>query len=522
MDVFEYLEERKKNIKKDKATKLKNLKEAKELIKSHDKFFIIGDYDADGICATTESFFILKDLGKEVNVRFPRRVTEGYGLSMKIVDEIIENVSKDTLICTVDNGIAAYDEIAKLKENGYKVLLTDHHLVPIKDKKPHYPPADVIINESDGINNGNTPWCGAGLIYALMTQTEAPVSHQIHNTVTLLAGLATVADLVPLINGNRRLVQESLKIANNMEYLTVGVMALLKFIKSEEIDEYTYGFVLGPMINASGRLYDDGAKGVFDILTCDDIQRALGNVKILGDINQKRKELSFSFTEKAKSVLEVGRSAVPAIDAPSGIRGLVAGQLTEEYNVPSFVFTKSGNVLKGSARSVDDINIFEVIQRVDKNNPGLINRFGGHKAAMGIEIDFDKLDEFREKLDAELPEPKEKEFIGDAQITDDYEKIYKEMKKIAPFGMGNPAPVFELKNYKTQNIYNNYKYTLLGAHKEHIKFTNGNITALGFSKANEFLKQGSPEVMNLLVTPMMNTFRCKKEIQLDIVALKRA
>lgn len=514
MKALEYLEKR--EIKNKPATKVKNIKEAIELAKKFDKFYIIADYDCDGVCAGTSAYFLLKEFGKDVTVRFPRRFSEGYGLSIKIVDEIIDNIDTDTLICTVDNGIAAYDAISKLKEHGYSVLLTDHHLVPVEDDEPKYPPADVIINESDGFSKGNTPWCGAGLVYTIMKELE--VSHQCENNITFLTGLATVGDMVPLINGNRKLVKDSLKIANEMQYLSEGILTLLKYLNIEYITEDTYGFQLAPMINASGRLYDNGAEGVFNILISKDIEKTRKNVQILSAINKKRKDLSYELTKKAKYMITGDeRVIVSGLNVPLGICGLVAGQLTEEYNVPAFVFCEvDENTLKGSVRSVDGINIYQRVKNIAK--PELITGFGGHAQAMGITIKKENFNAFKAAIEEEITEKAPlKEFKGDAFIDaeDDLEKIYKKMSSLAPFGMGNPAPVFEYRQYKFDN------YAILGSNGEHIKFQNG-VTGLGFSLAEKYQKMNCPTVLDLLVTPSMNVFNCKKEIQLMINDLRPA
>lgn len=514
MNAVEYLEQRKKELKCKPHTVVKNIKEAIELAKQYEKFYIIADYDCDGICAGTSAYYLLKEFGKDVTLRFPKRFSEGYGLSLKIVDEIIDTVDKDTLICTVDNGIAAYDAIKKLKDNGYKILLTDHHLVPVTNGETLYPPADVIINESDGFSKGNTPWCGAGLVYTLMEQLD--VSHQCKNTVTFLAGLATVGDMVPLVNGNRKLVKEALQIANEMEYLYEPVLALIKFLNSEIITEDTFGFQLAPMINAAGRLYDNGAEGVFKTLTGDNRD----NIKVLGDINKKRKDLSFYYTNMAKNIVNKKDTVlIPEIDVPLGICGLVAGQLTEDFNVPSFVFHQTDeNTLKGSVRSVDSINIYQRVKNVATRHPELILGYGGHAQAMGIAIKKENFVDFKKAITEEIQEKEEtKEFTGDAIITpfDDFKKIERLMNFLAPFGVGNPAPVFQMYGYTVNNT------NILGEHKEHIKFY-GDMTALGFSLAQKYEEYNSPLKLDLLVTPSVNVFMCKSEMQLLINDLRPA
>lgn len=523
MNALDYIKERKNNLKVKNPTKITNAKEAAKLIHSFNKIHIIGDYDADGILGTTSAYMILTELGKEVTVRFPKRFSEGYGLSENIVNEIIENISTDTLICTIDNGIAAFNEIKKLKEAGYAVLLTDHHLVPTDNDKPIYPPADVIVNESDGFSKGNTPWCGAGLIYALMKELDLPLSEQTTRNVTLLTGIATVGDIVPLINGNRKLVKEAIKIANEMNFLSPAILMLLKSIGSEKIDEGTFGFQIVPMINASGRLYDDGAKGVFDILTCTDNEKIAYNIQVLQEINEKRKDLSFEFTNLARSETNYN-CAIPSLNIPQGICGLVAGNLCEEFHIPAFAFSEKDGVLKGSGRSVEGINIVEIIRKIDKENPGLIIKFGGHAAAMGLTIKKDNFEKFKETVEKALPEPEDTVFKYDAEVDmrDDFNKIYKEMSSLAPFGEGNPAPVFLLKGYIPKYIKRTDKFDLMGKNKEHIKFFNGKINAVGFGMSNLYFMQNCPDVLDLLITLEENVFRCKKTIQLTISDMKPA
>ena len=519
MDALEYIKQRKNELKVRPATKIKNADKAKELISKFSKIYIIGDYDADGILGVTSAYLALKELGKEVKVRFPKRFTEGYGLSEKIVNEIIENESTDTLICTIDNGIAAFNEIKKLKDNGFNVLLTDHHLVPTDNGEPIYPPADAIINESDGFSNGNTPWCGAGLVYAILKELDISLSTQTMNNITLLTGIATVGDVVPLVNGNRKLVKEAINIANNMEFLSPSLLMLLQSIGSEKIDEGTFGFQIVPMINAPGRLFDDGAKIVFDTLITPDF----ASIQELLQLNEQRKDLSFKYTTEAKGDIDE-KFACPSIDVPLGICGLVAGNLCEEFNRPSFVFSKQDDILKGSGRSVPGINIVETVKRINDKNPDLIIKFGGHAAAMGLAIKKDKFNDFKKALEEELPKIPQKEFKYDAEvdIRDDFNKIYKEMSGLKPFGEGNPAPVFLLRKYIPKHIKGQDKYALLGRNEEHIKFFNGNISAIGFSMADTYFKEGEPNILDLLITPEENVFRCKKSIQLTINNLRAA
>lgn len=439
-------------VKEVRDTYIENLKEGVEFVKKYIKehpnatIKIIGDYDTDGICATgimVEAFRLYAKI--EVQTRLPKRFSEGYGLSEKIIDEIEDD---DCLIITVDNGIKAINPVKKAKERGMSVLIIDHHL-PARltidgITKNILPDADVIIDPHIDTTSPFKDYCGAALAYRFAR--ELMPDKKLKNLL-VLASIATVADVMSLIGANRTIVKDGLELINK-GFGTPGLKALLKELNLEEhITESNYGFKIGPTFNAPGRLYDNGASKVLALISARrNDPRISFRAKKLKDINEKRKEI---VKENMLIVNEIpyGRPAViyePTIG--EGIIGIIAGKICEKEHCPCIVFTdtEDSEIIKGSGRSIEEVHLANALDSIQD----LIVKHGGHAGAAGLSIKKSNLDKFTKAFTeavGELP-PKSDvvRFDLDLGVSDNFDAVIEELNKYAPYGEGNPRPVFRM------------------------------------------------------------------------------
>ena len=446
---------------------------------------IVGDYDVDGIKATVIMVKALRMYGLNPSTRIPHRFSEGYGLSEKIIDEI-----SDGLIITVDNGIAAIDAIKKAKEKGLYVIITDHHLPQKKDGNIILPEADIIVDPWVYEESEYTGYCGAGLAYRFAKEL-LPKSNL--DDLKVLAAIATIADIMPLKGANRLLVQDGLKLINKGRVVP-GLRHLLRKLKLEEhITEDDFAFTIGPIINASGRLYDDGASSVLDIFVADwrDYQLPYKCGKLI-DINEERKKRL--------------RNAIDSIDLPThkstplviydpdwgeGIVGLIAGKLCEKYHVPVIAFTrtKSGQ-LKGSGRSIPGIHLKNVLDSIPKD---ILIGYGGHEGAAGLSIKKENLKRFEkefEKACGTLPE--KPEITYDLELPFNLVDTLDELDKYAPYGAKNPKVRFHF-------YFKIDKVEQLGD-GTHIRLSNNNtsLELIGFDMYNIYLTMGAPSKIEVI------------------------
>lgn len=427
--------------------KIKGMEKAakmiKDAIRSNINIVLVGDYDCDGIMASTIMYYVIKEMGGDIRVRLPLRFSEGYGLSEKIIDEVPEG----SLLITVDNGIAANDAIKKAKEKDCKVLLTDHHLI----SKNGLPEADVIIDPTAVEGQCNfTGYCGAGIAYKLAKEliSDKVLLKQLES----LAGIATIADVMPLIRENRVIVKNTLNTL--MDRKSIPAMnILLECLNLEYITAEDIGFRIGPIINASGRMYDDGAFRIFTLLTSDS-KDTFALAKKAIEVNEERKKIQNQCIDRMKKVVNTNgmENDFPLVlygeDIPEGIIGIVAGRFAEDYKTPCLVFSDMEDIRykKGSARSYGNINLKELL---DLNSQNLY-KYGGHKGAAGMTILSEQLDGLREGMKKET----QKRYIHDKNDYYDLEldekyipQMLKALLKFEPFGEHNPMPIFKIPNF---------------------------------------------------------------------------
>ena len=458
---------------------LKDMEKDIEIISSKVKdekpIRIIGDYDIDGVCATYILLTGLKRCGAKVDMEIPDRLKDGYGINEQLVEAAYGD-GIDTII-TCDNGIAAAKELKRAKELGMTVIVTDHHEVPYKEENGV---REYILPEVDAIVNHKQPECKypfkelCGAAVALKVISALYEQFGIHeeelNELIGFAGFATVGDVMELKGENRILVKEGLKEIERTP--NIGLRSLIKVCGLEEssISSYHIGFVLGPCLNASGRL--DTAKKALHLLTTKDLSEAALLANELKMLNESRKELTDEGVEKAiRMVEETGMEEERVLvvylpDCHESIAGIIAGRIREKYYKPVFILTKAEEGVKGSGRSIEGYSMYEEMNKVAH----LFTKFGGHPMAAGLSLPEENVETFRKEINqvCELDEETLTEkIVIDVPMPLSYitENIIQQLDVLEPFGKGNEKPIFADKNI---SIINAYK---IGKQKNMLKLT---------------------------------------------------
>ena len=512
-------------VDENKKYRIDNLKEVAELItdcvNKKLKITIIGDYDADGINASAIMKMAIDSIGGQVTVRLPKRFSEGFGLSEKIVDEIDSG-----LLITVDNGIAAIDAVKKAKDKGLIVIVTDHHL-PNEDENGNkmIPDADIVIDPNAIDNSADfNGYCGAGIAYKIAEEL-IPDNKVLLSKLICFAAIGTVADVMPLIHENRRIVEKGLKNMTYSKSRTKGLESILRVCElNKHITSTNIGFKIGPMINAPGRLYDDGANISLNALIHDSTYDEKIGLK-LNEINEKRKEI----IEDAMNRIDINISTnclygdYPLViyepNLNEGIIGIIAGRLAEKFNSPTIVFTDSEepNILKGSGRSACGVDLKALLDL----NANLLYKYGGHESAAGVSIEKDNLYELSDMLKETIEEPVEDNFNDtiyyDLEIpADKISETFIELRKYEPFGEGNPRPVFKVNEYRLSPRYSSY-FKTMGKDNSVLKVYGVKSSGIGFGMTEKYTELKEPKVLDLIGTISQNFFRDIPELQVEIV-----
>lgn len=483
----------------DVSPHLHGLQECVKCLRMHfsEPITIVGDYDADGICASAIMYHGLLKAGKRARTRLPYRFSEGYGLSEKIIDEIDSGV-----VITVDNGIAAHKAIKKAKEKGLTVIVTDHHLAVRESGKPILPEADAILDPNADDVTTYKLYCGAGLALRFVQELTGIDDHP---ELEVLAAIATVADVMQLKGANWMLVKKGLNHINAHHCLPGLEMLLQEINLQEEITEEDFGFKLGPIFNASGRLYDDGAERVLEVLKADHENTSLpAAVHALIEANDERKRQVKEYLPIAEKLAGEKRPIV--IYHPQfgeGIIGILAGNLCEKYHCPVIVFTKtSTGALKGSGRSVGGIHLKEVLDRISERMIG----YGGHEGAAGLSIPAGTLEQFREAFNVAcgiLPEYHEDVLYDLSLSPKTLDEQLQMLEQFAPYGEGNPKPIFRIIFQATKS---NYRRIGDGSH---FMIKGSTISLMAFDLAKRYEEEGMPEFINCIGYPDMHVFNNK-------------
>jgi single-stranded-DNA-specific exonuclease len=498
-----------KRVKNDKYKTLKDMPKPSEFkdmqkatvrivkaIKNDETINIIGDYDADGVNSTAIMIeFFNKAVGVEINHIIPNRFKHGYGVSEKVLDMIY-----DGIIITVDNGISAIIPAEICKQRDIDLIITDHHTVG-----KILPDAYAIINPKQ--KDCNFPFseiCGAHIAWYLCASIKQELNLQ-YNLMELFDFLtiAIVADIMPMISLNQTIVKKGLKLLATSKRPAFVVLKE-RFGFSNIITEEDIGFKIAPLINCAGRMKD--ASIALDFLLSFDIYEAKEHLEYLIELNEKRKEEQLSIYEASK--LQVDNKddviVVASEDWNEGIIGIVASKLCDKYKKPSFVFQIKDNIAKASARSVANINLYNLITEVQHLTIG----YGGHKGAAGLIIQKINLDEFKIQINEAIQaipnndKILSSEYFASIDLSDVQDKLYNVVNLYRPYGLDNPLPVFYFENISIINII------LIGKNKEYKKLVVSNnivnIDVLVFIETNNLAIGDS---INLTATIGKNEFR---------------
>lgn len=417
---------------------------------------VIGDYDIDGVCATYILMEGMRGLGGHVDMDIPDRIRDGYGLNRNLINRAYAD-EIDTVI-TCDNGIAAAEEIAYAKSLGITVIITDHHEVPFEEvdgeRVYHLPRAEAVVDPKRA--DCEYPFkglCGAAVAYKLVEALYEAMGEEVSDIDYLLepVGIATVGDVMDLVGENRIFVKQALEMLSHTR--NEGLKSLMECtgVSPDEISSYHIGFVIGPCLNAGGRL--DTAKRALALLQAKDKKEAdvlAGDLKALND---NRKEMTEAAVEEAISQIEnqhMSDDKVLVVYLPNcheSLAGIVAGRIREKYYRPAFVLTDGEEGVKGSGRSIEEYHMYEGLNRCST----YLTKYGGHKLAAGLSMEFGMVEEFREAINAtcELTEQELQEKVSidmELPFSCITEKFIEELKLLEPFGKGNTKPVFAARN----------------------------------------------------------------------------
>ena len=504
---------------------------------------IIGDYDIDGVMST----FILKKAllrcGANVSAVIPDRKKDGYGLNVTL----IQNAYKDGVdtILTCDNGIAAMREIAEAKKLGMSVLVTDHHEIPYDEDENGN--RTYLRSEADAIVNPHQlecsyPYkalCGAAVAWKMvcLLYQKLGISQEEADEFLENVAFATVGDIMDLTGENRILVKEGLKRIHHTR--NIGMQALIQQcnLSPEQIDCYHFGFVLGPCINASGRL--ETASKALELLLCEDKEVAVERANELVILNEERKSLTLEGTELAKQICnEKGyeNDSVLVIYLPEvheSIAGIIAGRIREVYHKPTFILTRAEEGVKGSGRSIEEYSMYEEMCKCKE----LFTKFGGHPMAAGLSLPESNVDEFRRRLNgfSRLTEEDFCEKIRiDVPMPLDYVtmELTREFHLLAPFGKANPHPVFADKELSMERAW------IIGKNRNVLKLAlltsyGTKVSAIYFGDIEEFQtyicdKWGEEQWnyalsgtennirLSIIYFPKINTYRDVDSLQIEI------
>ena len=506
------------------------------------KIRIIGDYDIDGVMSSYILYRALTRCGAQVDVAIPNRITDGYGLNRNLITEALE-CGVDTIL-TCDNGITAIEEIAYAKEAGMTVLVTDHHEIPFKDVDGE---RIYMRSEADAIVNPHQktcafPYkdlCGAGVAWAVIVALYEKNNIEQKEAEELLefVAFATVGDIMSLTGLNRILVREGLKRIHHTT--NIGMRALISRcgLLPEQIDTYHFGFVLGPCINAAGRL--DTARRALRLFISESPEEAAEVADELVILNEERKEMTRQGVEEAKQLVEEGgyeNDPVLILYLPNvheSIAGIIAGRIREYYYRPTFILTKGEDGVKGSGRSTEEYSMYEQMCKCSD----LLTKFGGHPMAAGLSLPEENVEAFRKQMNENCPfraEEMVQTIHIDVPMPVDYvtNALVEEFSILAPFGKDNPKPVFADRNLnisrmwivgKNQNVLRMTLISKQGRPLSAIYF--GDIEAMQTYLMEQY---GTQEVdkafhgrennmqISIVYSPKLNTYKDSETLQFEI------
>lgn len=510
--------------------KMKDMERAVQILQKKitqkKKIRIIGDYDIDGVTATCILLKGLKRLNANVDTYIPDRVKDGYGMHEQLIDKALED-GIDTIL-TCDNGIAAAAEIEYAKKEGLTVIVTDHHDIPFRDTEDGriwiIPKADAVVNpKQNDCLYPNKNICGAvvawKLIWALYERLGID-SDEIWDFLEL-AAIATVGDVMDLQGENRIIVKEGLKKLSSTSFEGLKALICVNNLEGAEITAYHVGFVIGPCINASGRL--DTAARSLELLLADNMEDAMKLADDLYDLNQSRKAMTEQGKEQAIQSIEennLGKDRVLVVylpDCHESLAGIIAGRIREAYNKPVFVLTKGADGVKGSGRSIEAYSMYEELVKCSD----LLTQFGGHPMAAGLSMEEKNVELFRRRLNDKCTLTEQDlipQIMIDVPMPISYlsKKLTEQLKVLEPFGKGNSKPLFAQKNLRAVGI------RVFGRNRNVAKMLlideNGiKMDAVYFGEAQEFVDfVQAHDTISVTYYPEINVFQGRENLQVVI------
>jgi single-stranded-DNA-specific exonuclease len=524
---------------------MKDIKKAcdilKEKIHTGKKIRIIGDYDVDGVVATYVLYRMLSKVGANVDYEIPDRIKDGYGININMVEAAyLEQV--DTLL-TCDNGIVAMDQVDLAKSYQMTVIITDHHsLLELEEGVIQLPQADAVINpKQTDCTYPHKGLCGAAIAYklscALLSNYDIPGKDEFEEELLSYVAIATVCDVMELTGENRIIVKHGLQLLKRTK--NKGLLALMDVstIDKEQLSAFHLGYILGPCLNASGRL--DTAKRGLELLLAATEEDAVRMAREVRGLNDLRKEMTAENVEKAIRQIEESEFKYDKVlvvylhDCHESIAGIIAGRIRERFNKPTLVLTDAKNCVKGSGRSIEQYNMVEELSKCRE----IFLKMGGHPMAAGLSLLPENMEPLRlflnenTTLTDEMLIPK---VSIDIHLPFGYvsEALVNELKQLEPFGKGNEKPLFAEKDLKIKSAF------IIGKNASGIKFRVENqfgkeMEALYFGDVNEFFKYigntyGKEEAeklktgrsinatISITYFPRMNEYNGFKSIQLMI------
>lgn len=522
---------------------MKGMEQAAELIarklKEGKHVRIIGDYDIDGVCSTyillkgfqraakelsqrcsleAGRYSVEKENDTQIDYEIPDRIKDGYGINESIIRQSSAD-GVDTLV-TCDNGIAALREISIAKQLGMTVVVTDHHEVPVDEYGQILPPADAVVDpKQDGETYPFHEICGAVVAWKLIRVLYEKLGIPESEWMDLLefAAIATVGDVMKLQDENRLIVKYGLKKIGSTKNTGLRKLIEKNNLDIENLSAYHIGFVIGPCLNAGGRL--KSAKVALRMLLAEDPERAGEMADELKELNDMRKDMTAKGEAEAieqveKQYMDDKVLVVFLPECHESLAGIIAGRLREHFHKPSFVLTRGETTAKGSGRSIEQYHMYQGLCKVSD----LLVKFGGHPMAAGLSLEEKDIDEFRRRLNADA-ELTEEDFVPkiwiDVPMPFEYvnEKIVQELKDLEPFGQGNEKPLFAQKSLVIRNA------RVLGKNRNVVKLnlvteTGQPVDGLLFADGDRFLEeQAGRNMIDMIYYPDVNEYNGTRTLQ---------
>lgn len=522
---------------------MKGMEQAAELIvrklKEGKHVRIIGDYDIDGVCSTyillkgfqraakelsqrcsleAGRYSVEKENDAQIDYEIPDRIKDGYGINESIIRQASAD-GVDTLV-TCDNGIAALREISIAKQLGMTVVVTDHHEVPVDEYGQILPPADAVVDpKQDGETYPFHEICGAVVAWKLIRVLYEKLGIPESEWMDLLefAAIATVGDVMKIQDENRLIVKYGLKKIGSTKNIGLRKLIEKNNLDIENLSAYHIGFVIGPCLNAGGRL--KSAKVALRMLLAEDPERAGEMADELKELNDMRKDMTAKGEAEAieqveKKYMDDKVLVVFLPECHESLAGIIAGRLREHFHKPSFVLTRGETTAKGSGRSIEQYHMYQGLCKVSD----LLVKFGGHPMAAGLSLAEKDIDEFRRRLNADA-ELTEDDFVPkiwiDVPMPFEYvnEKIVQELRNLEPFGQGNEKPLFAQKSLVIRNA------RVLGKNRNVVKLnlvteTGQPVDGLLFADGDRFLEeQAGRNMIDMIYYPDVNEYNGTRTLQ---------